>query len=66
MMRGLFRKAETHMIWNVKIVIGQADAVPAHLVDQVFPDNDDLLAAVLDPDRKNTVGHISNRNTAKM
>ncbi len=46
------------MVWNVKIVIGQAHAVPAHLVDQVFPDNDDLLAAVLDPDRKNTVGHF--------
>lgn len=45
-------QAETNMVWNVKIVIGQSDTVPAHLVDQVFPDNDDLLAAVLDPDRK--------------
>lgn len=41
--------AETYMIWNVKIVIGQSDAVPAHLVNQVFPENNDLLAAVLDP-----------------
>lgn len=37
------------MVWNVKIVIGQSDTVPAHLVNQVFPENDDLLAAVLDP-----------------
>lgn len=40
---------ETNMVWNVKIVIGQSDTVPAHLVNQVFPENDDLLAAVLDP-----------------
>lgn len=46
------------MVWNVKIVIGQPDAVPAHLVDEVFPDNDDLLAAVLDPDRKNMAVHF--------
>lgn len=46
------------MVWNVQIVIGQLDTVPAHLVDQVFPDNDDLLAAVLDPDRKNMAGHF--------
>lgn len=39
------------MVWNVKIVIGQSDAVPAHLVNQVFPENDDLLAAVLDPEK---------------
>lgn len=44
------------MVWNVKIVIGQPHAVPAHLVHQVFPDNDDLLAAVLDPDRKSMSG----------
>lgn len=46
---GLLWAAETNMVWNVKIVIGQSDAVPAHLVNQVFPENDDLLAAVLDP-----------------
>lgn len=46
------------MVWNVKIVIGQPDAVPAHLVDQVFPDNDHLLAAVLNPDRENKAGHL--------
>lgn len=57
--KGLFSEAETHMVWNVKIVIGQPDTVPAHLVDQVFPDDDDLLAAVLDPDRKNTAGHFT-------
>lgn len=45
----MFWAAETHMVWNVKIVIGQSDTVPAHLVNQVFPENDDLLAAVLDP-----------------
>jgi len=55
---GLLREAETHMVWNVKIVIGQPDAVPAHLVDQVFPDDDNLLAAVLDPDRKNKARHL--------
>lgn len=41
--------AGTNMVWNVKSVIGQSDAVPAHLVNQVFPENNDLLAAVLDP-----------------
>lgn len=41
------------MVWNVEIVIGQSDAVPAHLVNQVFPENDDLLAAVLDPEKVN-------------
>lgn len=46
------------MVWNVKLVVGQSKAVPAHLVDQVFPDNDDLLAAVLNPERKNTAGHF--------
>lgn len=50
---GLFREVETHMVWYVKIVVGQPDTVPAHLVDQVFPDNDDLLAAVLDPAGEN-------------
>ncbi len=40
------------MVWNVEIVIRQPHAVPAHLVYQVFPDNDNLLAAVLNPDRK--------------
>ena len=51
--RMFFKEAKTHMVWNVQIVIGQPDTVPAHLVDQVFSDNDDLLGAVLDPDRKN-------------
>lgn len=46
------------MVRNVKIVIGQPDTIPAHLVDEVFPDNDDLLAAVLDPDRKNIKAHF--------
>lgn len=49
---GLSRETDAHMIRYVKIVVGQPDTVPAHLVDQVFPDNDDLLAAVLDPDRE--------------
>lgn len=48
-----FREAETYMVGNVKIVTGQPHAVSAHLVDQVFPDDHDLLAAVLDPDRRN-------------
>lgn len=39
------------MVGNIKIVIGQPDAVPAHLVDQVLPDDDYLLAAVLDSRR---------------
>lgn len=45
-------EAETNMVWNVKIVMGQSDAVPAHFVDQVFPENEDLLAAVLDPEKR--------------
>lgn len=55
---GLFREANTNVVWNVQIVIGQPDAVSAHLVDQVFPDNDNLLAAVLDPERKNMAGQF--------
>lgn len=39
------------MVGNVKTVIGQPDAVPAHLVDQVLPDDHDLLTAVLDSKR---------------
>lgn len=39
------------MIWDVKIIVGQTDAVPAHLIDQVFSDDHDLLAAELDPDQ---------------
>lgn len=42
------------MVWNVKIVIRQLHTVSAHLVDKIFPDNDNLLAAVLDPARKIT------------
>lgn len=49
---GLLRKVETHMVWNVKIVIGQSDTIPTHLVDQVLSDNDNLLAAVLNPVRE--------------
>lgn len=45
-------EAETNMVWNVKIVVGQSDAVPAHFVDQVFPENQDLLSAVLDPEKR--------------
>lgn len=39
----------THMVRNVKAVGGHADTVSTHLVDQVFPDDHDLLAAVLNP-----------------
>lgn len=39
------------MVRDVMIVIRQTHAVSAHLVDEVFPDNDDLLAAVLDPEK---------------
>lgn len=49
---GLVREAETHMVWNVKIVIRQPHTVSAHLVDEIFPHNYNFLAAVLDPDRK--------------
>lgn len=45
-------EAETNMVWNVKIVVRQSDAVPAHFVDKVFPENEDLLAAVLDPEKR--------------
>lgn len=66
MLEGLLRAAKTHMVWNVEIVIGQADAVPAHLVYQVFPHNDDLLAAVLDPDEKNIAGQFKFLRTEKL
>lgn len=46
------------MVWDVMIIIGQPNTVPAHLVHQVFPDNDDLLAAVLDSDKKNKHARI--------
>lgn len=49
---GMFRRLETHMVWNVKIFIGQPDTVPAHLVDQVLPDDYNLLAAVLNPEKE--------------
>lgn len=41
----------TDMVGNVETVVGQPDTVPAHLVDQVFSHDDDLLAAVLDSNR---------------
>ena len=62
----LLRAAKTHMVWNVKIVIGQTDTVPAHLVYQVFPHNDDLLAAVLDPDEENIAGHLKFLKTERL
>lgn len=39
------------MIWDIEVTVGQPDAVPAHLVDQIFSHDDDLLAAVLNPDQ---------------
>lgn len=60
-----FKEAETHMVWNVQIVIGQPDTVPAHLVDQVFSDNDDLLGAVLDPERKTKQLELEQLSTLK-
>lgn len=63
--RMFFKEAETHMVWNVQIVIGQPDTVPAHLVDQVFSDNDDLLGAVLDPERKTKQLELEQLSTLK-
>ena len=39
----------THMVGNVQAVGRHADTVSAHLVDEVFPDDHNLLAAVLNP-----------------
>lgn len=47
------------MVGNVKTVIGQPDAVPAHLIDQVLPDDHDLLTAVLDSKRTTRCGCCS-------
>ena len=41
--------AATHMVGDVQAVGRHADTVSAHLVDQVFPDDHNLLAAVLNP-----------------
>ena len=37
------------MVGNVQAVGRHADTVSAHLVDEVFPDDHNLLAAVLNP-----------------
>lgn len=37
------------MVWNVEVRAGESQAVPTHLVDQVFSDDHYLLTAVLYP-----------------
>lgn len=37
------------MVWDVKVTAGQPDAIPAHLVNKILSDDNDLLTAVLDP-----------------
>ena len=38
------------MVWNVEVAARQSDTISAHLVHQVFSDDNNLLAAVLDSD----------------
>lgn len=40
---------QTHMVWDVEVLAGKSQAVPTHLVDQVFSDYHYLLTAVLYP-----------------
>lgn len=43
------------MVGNVHVAAWEADTVPAHFVDQIFPKNDDFLGAVLNPEWKTAV-----------
>lgn len=42
----------THMVGNVHGAAWEANTVPAHFVDQIFPKNNDFLGAVLNPEWK--------------
>lgn len=48
----------THVVGDVHVAAGEADTVPAHFVDQIFPKNDDFLGAILNPEWKTAVKWI--------
>lgn len=43
------------MVGNVHVAVGEANTVPAHFVDQIFPKNNDFLGAVLNPEWRTAV-----------
>lgn len=43
------------MVGNVHVAAWEADTVPAHFVDQIFPKNNYFLGAVLNPEWKTAV-----------
>lgn len=40
---------QTHMVWDVQVFAGESQAIPTHLVDQVFADHHYLLTTILYP-----------------